>query len=281
MSYEITNPEDINSNILIIDEIPPYDIKDYDLFDEKDFKKYLDDIERIIRNSMEYREFVNYLREYMDMNKCSFFENVTNINSFKIKIHIHHHPLTLYDIVIIVYNKRNFFEESLEVEMVAKEVMYVHYFMMIGLIPLSETVHALVHDQLLFIPIDKVMGDWEEFLSTYSEFIPQEIYEKIERYRQSTLEFSEEQNRKLLIQTPTYVKVEQEDTNNLLEDSSVAYKIPKMNTIIDTMTERIEQIKNKNYELEKRNIVDATYDNITPKLEDHKKDHYMPIYFID
>ena len=154
MSYEIANSDNIEGNILVIDDIPSYDIKDYDLFDEKDFNKYLQDIERIIRSSMEYREFINYLREYMDMNKCSFFENVSNINSYKIKIHIHHHPLTLYDIVVIVYNKRSFFEESLEAEMVAKEAMYIHYFMMVGLIPLSETVHDLVHDQLIFIPLD-------------------------------------------------------------------------------------------------------------------------------
>lgn len=278
MSYEIANPDNVESNILVIDDIPPYDIKDYDLFDEKDFNKYLQDIERIIRSSMEYREFINYLREYMDMNKCSFFENVSNINSYKIKIHIHHHPLTLYDIVVIVYNKRSFFEESLEAEMVAKEAMYIHYFMMVGLIPLSETVHDLVHDQLIFIPLDKVMGNWEEFLDTYSDFIPTETLEKIERYKRNTLSFSEEENRKLLIQSPTYVKMQEDQDPDC---TSVSYKLPEMNDIIDAMNKKIEDIKSKNYAIENKNIVDMKYDNISEDNKNKDKEIYRPIYFVD
>lgn len=278
MSYEIANPDNVESNILVIDDIPPYDIKDYDLFDEKDFNKYLQDIERIIRSSMEYREFINYLREYMDMNKCSFFENVSNINSYKIKIHIHHHPLTLYDIVVIVYNKRSFFEESLEAEMVAKEAMYIHYFMMVGLIPLSETVHDLVHDQLIFIPLDKVMGNWEEFLDTYSDFIPTETLEKIERYKRNTLSFSEEENRKLLIQSPTYVKMQEEQDPDC---TSVSYKLPEMNDIIDAMNKKIEDIKSKNYAIENKNIIDMKYDNISEENKNKDKGIYRPIYFVD
>lgn len=278
MSYEIANPDNVESNILVIDDIPPYDIKDYDLFDEKDFNKYLQDIERIIRSSMEYREFINYLREYMDMNKCSFFENVSNINSYKIKIHIHHHPLTLYDIVVIVYNKRSFFEESLEAEMVAKEAMYIHYFMMVGLIPLSETVHDLVHDQLIFIPLDKVMGNWEEFLDTYSDFIPTETLEKIERYKRNTLSFSEEENRKLLIQSPTYVKMQEDQDPDC---TSVSYKLPEMNDIIDAMNKKIEDIKSKNYAIENKNIVDMKYDNISEDNKNKDKGIYRPIYFVD
>lgn len=278
MSYEIANPDNVESNILVIDDIPPYDIKDYDLFDEKDFNKYLQDIERIIRSSMEYREFINYLREYMDMNKCSFFENVSNINSYKIKIHIHHHPLTLYDIVVIVYNKRSFFEESLEAEMVAKEAMYIHYFMMVGLIPLSETVHDLVHDQLIFIPLDKVMGNWEEFLDTYSDFIPTETLEKIERYKRNTLSFSEEENRKLLIQSPTYVKMQEDQDPDC---TSVSYKLPEMNDIIDAMNKKIEDIKSKNYAIENKKIVDMKYDNISEENKNKDKGIYRPIYFVD
>lgn len=278
MSYEIANSDNIEGNILVIDDIPSYDIKDYDLFDEKDFNKYLQDIERIIRSSMEYREFINYLREYMDMNKCSFFENVSNINSYKIKIHIHHHPLTLYDIVVIVYNKRSFFEESLEAEMVAKEAMYIHYFMMVGLIPLSETVHDLVHDQLIFIPLDKVMGNWEEFLDTYSDFIPTETLEKIERYKRNTLSFSEEENRKLLIQSPTYVKMQEDQDPDC---TSVSYKLPEMNDIIDAMNKKIEDIKSKNYAIENKNIIDMKYDNISEENKNKDKGIYRPIYFVD
>ena len=83
------------------------------------------------------------------MNKCSFYENVSNIDSNDIKIEIHHEPISLYDICIIVYNKRNFFHENLSE--LLKEVMLLHYKLLIGLIPLAETVHELVHNKYLFI----------------------------------------------------------------------------------------------------------------------------------
>ena len=258
-----------------------YDICEFDLNnlqDDKVYNKYIEAIKKVCRSSFEYRKFVNFLRENMDMNKCSFFENVSNINSYKIKIHIHHHPLTLYDIVVIVYNKRSFFEESLEAEMVAKEAMYIHYFMMVGLIPLSETVHDLVHDQLIFIPLDKVMGNWEEFLDTYSDFIPTETLEKIERYKRNTLSFSEEENRKLLIQSPTYVKMQEDQEPDC---TSVSYKLPEMNDIIDAMNKKIEDIKSKNYAIENKNIVDMKYDNISEDNKNKDKGIYRPIYFVD
>lgn len=256
-----------NAEVIIIDDIPPYDFKDYDIFDEKDFKKYVDDIEKIVRSSFEYREFINYLREYMDMNTCSFFENISNKNSFKIKIHIHHHPLTLYDIVMTVYQKRSFFNESLEVEMVAKEAMYVHYFLMVGLIPVSETVHELIHGQVLFVPIDKVMGNWEEFMETYQQFIPLETQEKIDRYKQKTLSFNEVENRKILMQKPTYIQLMDEDGS---------YKEPNMNQIIDAMNNRIQDIKNNRLLADKSNT--DKYDNNV--IEPKQDQRYIPMYIV-
>ena len=134
-------PVEENSNdpveVYKINNVPIYDAEDYDLTNPKDFKKYTDSIERIVRMSFEYRQFVKFLRENVDMNKCSFFENVSNIESFKVKIHIHHEPITLYDIVLAVYNKRCAMHEPLTENMVAKEVMYNHYMLRVGLIPLS------------------------------------------------------------------------------------------------------------------------------------------------
>ena len=52
-----------NSDIIKIDTLPEYDIVDWDLFDPKDFKKYMTTVERIVRNSFEYRQiFRNGLR---------------------------------------------------------------------------------------------------------------------------------------------------------------------------------------------------------------------------
>ena len=72
-------PNDIDI-VHIPNELPPYEAEDYDFFDEKDKAKYIKDLERFIRNSIEYRSMVNYLREYMNMNSCAFMPRVTNEN---------------------------------------------------------------------------------------------------------------------------------------------------------------------------------------------------------
>lgn len=225
-----------DKDILVMDNIPPFCEEEYDLFDKDDFKKYIQDGERLIRNSFEYRNLVNYLRDYMNMNKCSFFENVSNEDTYKIKIHIHHCPFTLYEYFIIVYNKRLFMNEPLDIELVAEEVMYIHYFLMVGLIPLAETVHDLVHKQVLFIPLDKVMGNYEIFEETYMNFIPQESKDKLAAMRKQTELYNEAANLKILEQKPLYIE--------LPDDGS--YKLPtqeNLENLVDMMFNRIKEIK--------------------------------------
>ena len=52
-----------DSITIVMDEIPEYNLIDFDLQDEKQFKKYIDSIERDVRGSFEYKAYINYLRE--------------------------------------------------------------------------------------------------------------------------------------------------------------------------------------------------------------------------
>ena len=170
-----------NTNILL-DNIPEYITEDYDLFDEKDIKKYIDDVKKAARGSYEYHAMVAYLKENMDMRKCSFLENVENYgNGCKVRIELHHHPFTIEDIVRIVLSKRQAYHEDLEVEMTAKEVMYLHYNLMVGLIPLSTTTHQLLHNNYIFIPNSKVYGNYKRFVNLYYDFIEPEILDTFDR----------------------------------------------------------------------------------------------------
>lgn len=222
--------------VIVLDEVPVYDIEDYNVYDEKSFKKYIDDIKRIIRSSFEYRRFVNYLRDYMDMNKCSFFQNVNNIETFKIKIELHHSPFTLHDIVLTVFNKRMHYNESLEVEMVAKEVMYIHYFCMVGIIPLAETVHELVHKQIVFIPVDTVFGNYNEFIDIYGEFIPDEVRERYDTIVAQTATYNEPENLKILQQSPLIIQLPG-------DNGFGTYELPKLESVVSLMKKKIVEMK--------------------------------------
>lgn len=220
--------------IMKFDEVPEYDLRDYDLNDEKEFKKYIQKIERIVRTSFEYRQMTNYLREYLDMNKCSFYSNVNNIDTFKIKIHIHHEPFTLYAIVKAVYNKRSAFGESLSEDMVSKEVMYLHYMKMVGLIPLAETVHELVHNQYLFIPVDAVFGNYQEFVRQYEEFIDPEDLDSFNNIVEYSKEYSFAQAEAILNENRVYL------------DMTGAWNLPRYEDIISAMSRRIAEVKESN-----------------------------------
>lgn len=217
-------------DIVQIAELSAVNTQVYDLMDEKDTKKYFADIERRVRQSFEYRKYVAYLRENFDMNKCSIYENVTNADSFNIKIHIHHEPITLFDIVVTVYNKRKFFHEDLSIFMVAKEVMYVHYCLMVGLIPLAETVHELVHNQYLFIPTTKVFGYYKEFIKQYNDFLPEGLEATLNEIEKA----SEDYENQLQVLEKHYIYL----------DTSEIQKQADLNKLEQNLRQRIYDIKN-------------------------------------
>lgn len=207
---------------IYLNELPEFDIEDYDLFDDKKFKKFMEDLKRMIRKSFEYQTMVQYMRENMDMNQCAFYSNVNNIDTAKIKIHLHHDPLSLHDISLIVFNKRVAYQESLDIELVAKEVMFLHYLLMIGLIPLSETAHQLVHNNYLFVPTTNVLGNYREFVNLYKPFFPPEQLDVLERIENLTL--------------TTTINKEILEKNFVYVDCTGEYKLPLMSDLKDAFS---------------------------------------------
>lgn len=234
---EIKDEYGKRSNIMVIDNIVKLDCEEYDLYNPKDFDKYIDACEKSVRQSMEYNEFILYLRNYMDMNRCAIFNNVSNAESTKIKIELHHHPISLATIVKTIYNKRCFYKESLEVELVAKEAMYIHYFLYIGLIPLAKSAHTGFHNGIVCIPIDKVLGKYEEFINQYGEWIPPENMETIKEFESITSIIADERNRQLFQVAPTYLKIDGGDIGT--------YKLPKLQEVLSIMTDNLAELEDR------------------------------------
>ena len=228
--YELDSPP----AIIHINELPTYDRYDFDLNDEKSFKKYIQTIERVVRSSFEYKQMVKYLREYMDMNQCAFYKNVNNTDNTRVRIEIHHEPLSLFDICVIVYNKRVAFNEPLDEEYVAKEVMYHHYNLMGGLIPLAETVHELVHGSYLFVPTSAVLGRYREFVEMYKPYMLPEQIETLEHIEEATKVYDSDDAKAIL------------STNYIYMDMSGAYAMPKMEDIAALLKGRISDILDAN-----------------------------------
>ena len=173
---------------------------------DKDHVKYIKRMEQIIRSSMEYRDYIAYLKEYVNMNHCAFFNNVENAQGSRVRIEIHHEPLTLFDIVKTVLNKH--IEESIPLNdlYIADEVMELHYTNKVGLIPLSKSMHQIVHNSNeVFIPLNLIYGDYKAFIEEYNDYLDEDLVDKIERKINDTRSFSKEMADKL---SPSYVYID-------------------------------------------------------------------------
>lgn len=137
----------------------------------KDRMKTIKGIEMIVRGSIEYKTYIKFLRENVDMNRCAILKNIKNENGKKYRIEIHHEPFTLFDIVDVVLTKRYECGESLTQMAIADEVMELHYSGNVGLIPLSVTMHELVHNGRIFIPLQYIYQKYDNFYNEYKEYI--------------------------------------------------------------------------------------------------------------
>lgn len=140
----------------------------FDIHSDKEMMKLIRTVEGLVRKSLEYKQYIKFLKTEIDMNECSFFQNINNKERSRVSIEIHHEPFTLFDITKIVIDR--FVENDIPLNplMIAEEVMELHYKNMVGLIPLSTTVHQLVHDGKICIPLQSVYGDYIMFLKEYN-----------------------------------------------------------------------------------------------------------------
>lgn len=161
---------------------------------EKDRVKFIKRCEKIIRSSLEYRAYIDFLKEHVDMNRCAFFQNVSSEDTKRVKIEIHHEPFTLYDYVAVVVDK--FQSEGLPLNdlSISDEVMELHYNNLVGLVPLSKTIHEIIHNSnKIVIPLNMVYGDYASFLAS-SEYEPyvEELYDKLESKINATKNLTKE-----------------------------------------------------------------------------------------
>lgn len=244
---------------ILIDHVPEFEYTIYNLDDEKDYNKYITDVERQVRMSYEYRQFTKFLRENFGMNKCAFLSGVSNEETYDIKIEIHHYPFSLHDIVEIVLRKRTYYQQSLDIQMVAKEVMQLHYKCVIGLIPLSETAHELTHASRLFIPSTKVFGRYDSFAQVYDQFCTDQQRETLERIEKYTVENTEVNDTSILDRNPVTFSIKDEE-----------YVLPELSTVSNAMHHQLDLIKNNNYLL-------PTVDEV--RALEHKKEIEPAIIF--
>ena len=175
---------DENNNTIIDTQTEYYLSLDRNGFaDEKEESRFIRAVERLVRASPEYRDWVSFVKHTLNYDYC-FFTHETDEETDDIEIH--HHPLTLYDIVRCVILKRVFDGKSFNSFDIAKEVIQLHYQLKVGFIPLLKSLHKKFHNGYLKIPIELVKGNWKYIVENYP--LPPEVEDKLREYTSITLE---------------------------------------------------------------------------------------------
>jgi len=188
---DIFSVQEENGNVSIQSPHSYYKLPYYvsAFYDESEFTKFVKNIEKDIRKSDEYSAYLWSLRN-LGMESCSFLGNVNDENA---TIEFHHYPFTLYDIVSTVVEKKLYNKEPTSTFLVAKDVLNLHFENKIGLIPLSKTVHELVHAGEIFINLNQVFGNYQQFVNEYETYIPIEAknaYNKVVEASKNDISYS-------------------------------------------------------------------------------------------
>jgi hypothetical protein len=172
-------PKRATKNVVISAEEKP-ERPQYAFRSNNERRKYVDMVKAYVRASQEYKDYIKFLKDHVDMNKCIVFNKLRPGVDKKYSIELHHDPFSLFDICNIVLSKRQALGESINPYKVAEEVTELHYDGKVGLINLSVTCHELCEKGKIFIPLQWIYQRFDKFYSEYEEYIDEVTASKIE-----------------------------------------------------------------------------------------------------
>jgi len=131
---------------------------------EKEQAGFLKNVEKLVRNSLEYKLWVSYVTSTLGYNKCS----LTHEKIIECPLDVHHHPFTLYSIVKLVTD--SFIEKNIAFNGfdVGTRVMELHYQNKIGYIVLLSNIHSKYHNGYQKLPIEHVHGDYKFLFENFN-----------------------------------------------------------------------------------------------------------------
>ena len=163
--------------------------KTYSILGNNNRYKFITMVKKQVRNTMEYRELIEFLKKHKGMNKSYVLPAASMGNGKKYSIELHHEPFSMFEILDIIITKREAMGESLEPFKIMEECLELHYDGKVGLIPLDITSHELCEKGLIFIPLQDIYQRYDVFYDEYSSIC--EIPKKIENMLEIKIELSE------------------------------------------------------------------------------------------
>lgn len=199
MFYQPTNYPDIilgikDNNPVVMSPNSDYSIEfamtregSYDL---EEYKEFLDSAIRTFRHSRTYTHYKAYLYN-LGLDTCIFHPYIqTGADDGEIAtLEMHHCMLNIYQIALLISEHiLNTYGQITEYDLV-ELLKYEHVNNNIPIVMLCKTCHQLYHHKYLYVPVDRIFGQWWNLLSKYNTGLQNniEISNNLIRYIEKTL----------------------------------------------------------------------------------------------
>ena len=143
---------------------------------EAEYKKFLNNCEALIRRSVEYKLWRNYIVDVLQLNSCM----ITHESMDEVTIEVHHHLPSLYAIVASLVNKHIETKVPFCTFDIAMEAIELHFANKIGYVTLLKSMHEKFHNGNLLIPKDLIRGDYNFFLKNYAKYLDEDELDTIQ-----------------------------------------------------------------------------------------------------
>lgn len=167
---EMENLATEDDNVEIIGKSQRYSLTMYldKNTDSKTFAKFIRRVEKLVRSNPDYKMYLDFLRDERGLDKCAYFPNVT---SHRAEIQLHHVLSNLYTICVTVANRLMSTGNKVSSFILADEVIKLHLEDKIALVPLSTTVHELVHLNQIRIPKSQIYGHYALYYEQHEPYM--------------------------------------------------------------------------------------------------------------
>lgn len=143
----------------------------------KEFESFIKNCEKIVRNSLEYKTWRNYILDVLQINSCA----ITDENIQDCSVEIHHAVPSLFILVKAIINEKLDNGEEFCTFDIATKVIEFHYMNRIGYVPLASTIHERVTNNNFEIPIELINGDYKYFIDNYIKYLDEDEVQVINR----------------------------------------------------------------------------------------------------
>lgn len=144
-------------------------------FNADNWQKFIKNVKSLVRSSLEYKHWVGLVKHEQGLRNCAFLGRIDDDDA---KVEIHHAIFTIHDVIEIIADHL-IKEQPLTTPLLCHEVIRAHINNLVMVVPLSETIHELVHAGKINISIEQVYGNPLKFFKMFKNGITQEHINKL------------------------------------------------------------------------------------------------------